>query len=146
MLLPQNVSNTNNAYYDLNLDGDSLGIIDYRFIQYVDTSIFNVSGNFIQSRGTAGNSVMGLDYGNYAYPFNLSPGDSIGPGKPFRGSGGSNSVGQLSLEISDTGFKFSDKISRHNCGHCPNRSRQVCKLKVRPQFARRPWYSRRYIG
>lgn len=95
--------NTNNAYYDLNLDGDSLGIIDYRFIQYVDTSIFNVSGNFIQSRGTAGNSVMGLDYGNYAYPFNLSPGDSIGPGKPFRGSGGSNSVGQLSLEISDTG-------------------------------------------
>lgn len=95
--------NTNNAYYDLNIDSDSLGIIDYRFIQYVDTSIFNVSGNFIQARGTAGNSVMGLDYGNYAYPFNLSPGDSIGPGFAFRGSGGSNAVGQLALEINDTG-------------------------------------------
>ncbi len=95
--------NTNNAFYDLNIDEDSLGIIDYRFIQYVDTSIFNVSGSFIQARGTAGNSVLGLDYANYAYPFNLSPGDSIGPGQVYKGSGGANSVGQLALEINDTG-------------------------------------------
>lgn len=95
--------NTNNAYWDLDIDEDSLGVVDYRFIQYVDTSIFNVSGSFIQARGAAGNSILGLDYGNYAYPFNLSPGDSIGPGKSFKGAGGTYSVGQLALEISDTG-------------------------------------------
>jgi len=95
--------NTNNAFWDLDIDEDTLGVVDYRFIQYVDTSIFNVSGTFIQARGNAGNSVMGLDYGNYAYPFNLSPGDSIGPGKPFKGAGGSNALGQLALVINDTG-------------------------------------------
>ncbi len=101
--LPDTTLNTNNAFWDLDIDEDSLGVVDYRFIQYVDTSIFNVSGSFIQARGNVGNSVMGLDYGNYAYPFNLSPGDSIGPGKPFKGAGGSNALGQLALEISDTG-------------------------------------------
>lgn len=95
--------NTNNAQWRLNIDEDTLGIIDYRFIQYVDTSVFNVSGNFIQALGSAGNSVLGLDYGNYAYPFNLSPGDSIGPGQPFKGAGGSSAVGQLALEVSGAG-------------------------------------------
>ncbi len=95
--------NTNNAFYDLNIDSDSLGLIDYRFIQYVDTSIFRVSGSFIQARGNAGNSVLGLDYANYAYPFNLSPGDSIGPRQVYKGSGGSSALGQLALEINDTG-------------------------------------------
>ena len=95
--------NTNNAYYDLNIDSDSLGLIDYRFIQYVDTSIFNVSGSFIQARGNAANSVLGLDYANYAYPFNLSPGDSIGPNQVYKGSGGTNALGQLALEVNDTG-------------------------------------------
>lgn len=95
--------NTNNATWNLNIDEDSLGIIDYRFIQYVDTSIFNVSGNFIQALGSASNSVLGLDYGNYAYPFNLSPGDSIGPGKAFKGAGGGAAIGQLALEINGTG-------------------------------------------
>ena len=38
--------NTNNAEWRLNIDEDTLGVIDYRFIQYVDTSVFNVSGNF----------------------------------------------------------------------------------------------------
>lgn len=112
--LPDTTLNTNNAYWDLNIDEDSLGVVDYRFIQYVDTSIFNVSGTFIQARGNAGNSVMGLDYGNYAYPFNLSPGDSVGPGKPFKGAGGSNALGQLALEISDTGHandKFNGAIN-----------------------------------
>lgn len=106
--------NTNNAYWDLDMDEDSLGVVDYRFIQYVDTSIFNVSGSFIQARGAAGNSILGLDYGNYAYPFNLSPGDSIGPGKTFKGAGGTYSVGQLALEISDTGHandKFAGAVN-----------------------------------
>lgn len=102
--------NTNNAYWDLDMDEDSLGVVDYRFIQYVDTSIFNVSGSFLQARGVAGNSILGLDYGNYAYPFNLSPGDSIGPGKAFKGSGGSFSVGQLALEISGSGHS-NDKFN-----------------------------------
>lgn len=101
---------TNNATWNLNIDEDTLGVIDYRFIQYVDTSAFNVSGNFIQALGNAGNSVMGLDYGNYAYPFNLSPGDSIGPGKIFKGSGGSNAIGQLALEIGDSG-QINDKFT-----------------------------------
>jgi len=95
--------NTNNAYWDLDIDEDSLGVVDYRFIQYVDTSIFNVSGNFVQSRGVAANSIIGLDYGNYAYPFNLSPGDSIGPNSVYKGSGGSYSLGQLSMISNGTG-------------------------------------------
>ena len=95
--------NTNNAQWRLNIDEDTLGVIDYRFIQYVDTSVFNVSGNFIQALGSSGNSVLGLDYGNYAYPFNLSPGDTIGPGKSFKGAGGSSAVGQLALEVNGSG-------------------------------------------
>jgi len=102
--IPDTTLNTNNAFFELNIDDDTLGIIDYRFIQYVDSGDFRVSGTFIQARSSVGNSVLGLDYANYAYPFNLLPGDSIGPSQVFRGSGGSNNLGQLALEINDTTY------------------------------------------
>jgi hypothetical protein len=106
--------NTNNAFYDLNLDEDTLGVVDYRFIQYVDSGAFNISGSFIQAVSNAGNSVLGLDYANYAYPFNLSPGDSIGPRQVFKGSGGSSSLGQLALNVDSVSYpndKFNGAVN-----------------------------------
>lgn len=112
--IPDTTLNTNTAFFDLNIDEDTLGIVDYRFIQYVDSGDFRVSGTFIQARNNVGNSVLGLDYANYAYPFNLLPGDSIGPAQVFRGAGGPNALGQLALEINDTTYpndKFQGAIN-----------------------------------
>ena len=102
--LPDTTLNTNNAFFDLNIDEDTLGVVDYRFIQYVDTGSFNISGSFIQAVSNAGNSVLGLDYANYAYPFNLSPGDDIGPGLVFKGAGGPNALGQLALSADGVSY------------------------------------------
>lgn len=102
--LPDTTLNTNNAFFDLNIDEDTLGVVDYRFIQYVDTGSFNISGSFIQAVSNAGNSVLGLDYANYAYPFNLSPGDDIGPGSVFKGAGGASSLGQLALNANGVSY------------------------------------------
>jgi len=106
--------NTNNAFFDLNIDEDTLGVVDYRFIQYVDSGSFNINGSFIQAVSNAGNSVLGLDYANYAYPFNLSPGDNIGPGSVFKGSGGNSALGQLALNVDGVSYpndKFSGAIN-----------------------------------
>lgn len=112
--LPDTTLNTNNAFYDLNIDEDTAGVVDYRFIQYVDSGSFSISGSFIQAVSNAGNSVLGLDYANYAYPFNLSPGDSIGPGQVFKGAGGNNRLGQLKLDVNGVSYpndKFSGAVN-----------------------------------
>lgn len=102
--LPDTTLNTNNAFFDLNIDEDTLGVVDYRFIQYVDSGAFNINGSFIQAVSNAGNSVLGLDYANYAYPFNLSPGDSIGPRQVFKGAGGASAFGQLALTVDGVSY------------------------------------------
>jgi hypothetical protein len=101
---PDTTLNTNNAFFDLNIDEDTLGVVDYRFIKYVDTGSFNVNGSFIQAVSNAGNSVLGLDYANYAYPFNISPGDDIGSSAVFKGAGGANSLGQLALSADGVSY------------------------------------------
>jgi len=102
--IPDSTLNTNSAFFDLNIDEDTLGVVDYRFIQYVDTGSFKISGSFIQAVSNAGNSVLGLDYANYAYPFNLSPGDNIGPSSVFKGAGGSSALGQLALSADGVSY------------------------------------------
>lgn len=102
--IPDTTLDQNRSFIDLNIDQDTAGLVDYRIIQYVDSTEFDISGAFIQSRGLGGNSILGLDYGNYNYPFKLLPGDPIGPQQVFRGSGGSASWGQLVLEANAQGF------------------------------------------
>ena len=102
--LPDTTLNTNNATLELNIDNDTNGVVDYRIIQYVDTTDFNVSGSFIQARGTGRNQVVGLDYANYYYPFKLNLGAEIGPDTIFKGLGTSRNWGQLALSIADTSY------------------------------------------
>lgn len=94
--------NLNGDTLDLNIDSDTNDIVDYRFIQFVDT--INVSGSFIQARGTAGNQVLGMDYGNYYYPFKLNMGDAIDTNQIFNGVGTSLNWGQLALDVNDTTY------------------------------------------
>lgn len=102
--IPDTTLNTNGAQFDLNIDQDTNGLVDYRIIQYVDTTQFKVSGSFIQARGPGRNQVVGLDYANYYYPFKLDLGNEIGPDTIFGGLGTSRNWGQLALEINDTTY------------------------------------------
>lgn len=102
--IPDTTLNANGQSYDLNLDLDTLGLVDFRIIQYVDTTQFNISGAFIRSRQGTRNQVVGLDYANYHYPFKLDLGQEIGPDTVFKGTGGPVSEGQLALEINDTTY------------------------------------------
>lgn len=94
----------NNQTLDLNIDNDTSGVVDYRIIQYVDTTQFNVSGSFLQARGSLRNQAVGLDYANYYYPFKLNLGNVIGPDTVFQGLGTSQRWGQLALSINDTTY------------------------------------------
>lgn len=112
--IPDLTLDQNGQTLDLNLDSDTNGVVDYRIIQYVDTTQFLVSGSFIQARGTARNQVVGLDYANYYYPFKLDLGMEIGADTIFRGLGTSLNWGQLGLAINDTTYpndQFSGGVS-----------------------------------
>lgn len=96
--------NTNNQTFDLNIDNDTSGVVDFRIIQYVDTTQFNISGSFLQARGSLRNQAVGLDYANYYYPFKLNLGNVIGPDTVFKGLGTSQRWGQLALSVNDTTY------------------------------------------
>lgn len=96
--------NTNNQTFDLNIDNDTSGVVDFRLIQYVDTTQFNISGSFLQARGSLRNQAVGLDYANYYYPFKLNLGNVIGPDTVFNGLGTSQRWGQLALSVNDTTY------------------------------------------
>lgn len=95
---------TNDALYELNVDGDTAGVVDFRIIQYVDTTQNNVSGSFIQSRPGEASQVLGLNYGNYHYPFKLDIRDEIAADTNYKGTGGPSDLGQLALTINDTTY------------------------------------------
>ena len=102
--IPDTTLNANGQRYDINLDLDTLGLVDFRIIQFVDTTEFDISGSFIRSRQGTRNQVVGLDYANYHYPFKLNLGQVIGPDTVFQGTGGPAAEGQLALEINDTTY------------------------------------------
>ncbi|MDZ7846046.1 MAG: hypothetical protein U5L96_04390 [Owenweeksia sp.] len=85
----------NNEFY--NIDLDTNGVVDFRITQIVDSSSADLSGTVIEGRGPAANQVLGMDYGNYNYPFKLNVGDTIGPGKPFKGLNNNDRTGYLGL-------------------------------------------------
>lgn len=91
-------------FYDINLDLDTNGIMDYRITQIIDSTSADVTGVQIETRSTTGNQVLGLDYGNYNYPFRLNVGDTIGLGEPFKGLGSNDKIGYLGFEIGDTTY------------------------------------------
>lgn len=102
---------TNNALYELNIDGDTAGVVDFRIIQYVDTTQYNASGAFIQSRPGEASQVLGLNYGSYHYPFKLNVRDEIAADTNYKGTGGPSDLGQLALTVNDTTYpndKFRD--------------------------------------
>lgn len=102
----------NGQYYDLDLDTN--GVMDYRITQIVDSTSADVSGVQIQTLSTTGNQVLGLDYGNYNYPFKLNVGDTIGAGKPFKGLGSNDKIGYLAFNVSDTTYpnsQFRDGVT-----------------------------------
>ncbi len=105
----------NGAFYDLDLDTN--GIVDFRITQFVDSSSIKINGAQIETFGTAGNQVLGLDYANYNYPFRLNAGDTIEPGKTFKGVGQKSVdryIGYLGLEINGTNYPNSQFVDKTN--------------------------------
>ncbi len=92
----------NGQSFDIDLDTN--GVVDFRINQIVDSTNFDITGVTIQARGPAGNQVLGLDYGNYNYPFRLNVGDTIGPGKPFNGVGANDRLGYLGLIVDGVSY------------------------------------------
>ena len=86
------------------IDFDTNGVVDFRITQIIDSTTFDITGVVIQGRGPAANQVLGLDYGYYNYPFRLNIGDTIGPGKPFKGVGVNSRIGYLGLIVDSTTY------------------------------------------
>ena len=101
--------NMNGQSFDIDLDTN--GVVDFRINQIVDSTNFDITGVTIQARGPAANQVLGLDYANYNYPFRLSVGDTIGPGKPFSGVGTGSRIGYLGLIVDGTTYPNSQFVN-----------------------------------
>jgi len=91
-------ANANGQSLLVNLDNDT--VADFRITQLVDSADF--SGVLISTASEAANQVLGLDYGNYNYPFKLQEGDVIGPGQPFNGLRSADDLGYMALSVYDT--------------------------------------------
>lgn len=107
---------TNGGFYDLNIDQDTAGIVDFRIMQVVDSlsSAFSVTGVLVQAQGNAGNQVLGANYGNYNYAFRLNVGDSIGSGRPFNGVNTTRNVGYMAFEGDGSGYPNSQWVNTNN--------------------------------
>lgn len=107
---------TNGGFYDLNIDQDTAGIVDFRIVQVIDSlsSAFAVTGVLVKAQGNAGNQVLGANYGNYNYAFRLNVGDSIGNGRPFNGLNTSRNVGYMAFEGDGSGYPNSQWVDTNN--------------------------------
>lgn len=109
-------SNKDTINLDINNDGET----DYRITQFVDSIISgdNLTGVQIETFGTAGNQVLGLDYLNYNYPFRLNVGDTIGAGENFRGLGQTSApntfVGYMGLGVNGVTYPNSQFVDATN--------------------------------
>jgi hypothetical protein len=99
----------NGQSFDIDLDTN--GVVDFRINQIVDSTNFDITGVTIQARGPAANQVMGLDYGNYNYPFKLDVGDTIGPAQNFKGVGVNDRLGYLGLIVDGTTYPNSQFVN-----------------------------------
>ncbi len=106
----------NGGFYDLNIDQDTSGIVDFRIVQVIDSlsSAFSVTGVLVKAQGNAGNQVLGANYGNYNYAFRLNVGDSIGNGRPFNGVNTSRNVGYMAFEGDGSGYPNSQWVDTNN--------------------------------
>lgn len=104
---------TNGAMYNLNLDGDS-GVVDFRITQLVDSGLARVTGVIISAGVNATNQAMGVNMANYAYPFNLNVGDSIGPNQVYRGINSAKNVGYMAFQINNTTYPSSQFVDTTN--------------------------------
>lgn len=116
--IPDTTLSNNNQFFELDINGDNE--VDYRITQFVDSLIGseNMSGVQVETFGTAGNQVLGLDYMNYNYPFRLNVGDTIGEGRPFKGVGKTSTpnrfIGYMGLLVDSTTYPNSQFVDRTN--------------------------------
>lgn len=106
----------NGGFYDLNIDQDTAGIVDFRIVQVIDSlsSAFSVTGVLVKAQGNAGNQVLGANYGNYNYAFRLNVGDSIKSSRPFNGLNTSRNVGYMAFEGDGNGYPNSQWVDTNN--------------------------------
>lgn len=106
----------NGGFYDLNIDQDTAGIVDFRIVQVIDSlsSAYSVTGVLVKAQGNAGNQVLGANYGNYNYAFRLNVGDSIGSGRPFNGLNSARNVGYMAFEGDGNGYPNSQWVDTNN--------------------------------
>jgi hypothetical protein len=112
--IPDTTLDANGAFYDLNLDNDTSGVIDFRITQLVDSGLTRVSGVILSTGDNATNQAMGVNMANYAYPFNLNVGDSIGPNEIFRGINLAKNIGYMAFEIDGTTYPSSQFVDTAN--------------------------------
>ena len=114
--IPDTTVDYNGGFYDIHLNHGTDSIVDFRILQVVDSlsSSFAVTGVSVQTVGTAGNQVLGLDYGNYNYAFRLGLGDTIDNGEIFKGVHGTRKIGYMGFEGAGNGYPNSQWVDTAN--------------------------------
>ncbi len=105
---------TNGASFDLNIDQDTGGVVDFRILQLVDSTSYNISGVLVRSGGNASNQVFGMNYSNYNYAFRLDVGDTISSDSIFKGINTSRNIGYLAFDVDGYTYPNSQWIDTTN--------------------------------
>ncbi|MGB0178313.1 MAG: hypothetical protein ACPF9D_14195, partial [Owenweeksia sp.] len=105
---------TNGAVYNLNIDQDTGGVVDFRIVQLVDSTSYDISGVLVRSGGNASNQVVGLNYANYNYAFRLNVGDTIRSTSNFKGINTSRNIGYLAFEVDGYTYPNSQWVDTTN--------------------------------
>ncbi len=108
----------NDQYFDLDIDGNNE--VDFRITQFVDSlnGLDLLTGVMVETFGTAGNQVMGINYQAYNYPFRLNVADTISSEKLFKGLGASSTpnrdIGYMGLGVNGATYPNSQFVDSVN--------------------------------
>ena len=106
--------NTNNAtaVVNINDDVDTSDVPEFRFRQFVDSTILGnsdtaikASGVFLEKANSSARAV-GLPAGGFYYPSNLSLGETIDSSSVFKGIDPSRNFGQMAIRYGDTVYAY----------------------------------------
>lgn len=96
--IPDSTINTNNGFFDLDLDQD--GTPDFRIRQYLDTGVAKTT-TAIQIQPAVGstNRVAGISFANFNYPFNVEAATMIDSATQWNGVGGNLNNGYMAFVV-----------------------------------------------
>jgi len=114
--IPDTTINTNNGFYNLDLDQD--GLMDFTLTQYVDTGVTGTTNAvLIQPYTGTVHRIAGKQVNQYNYPYNMQAAEILDGTTNFNGAGGQFTTGYLTFVVDGQSYPNSNWVGPVSDGY-----------------------------